>query len=156
MYQKSKKRKGYRSTEEYKLKWKEYQNTDEYKNKLKKYRNSSTYQVDRKNSDPLYKMTCMIRTNISNSIKNGGYSKSSKTFEILGCSFESFKVHIENQFKEGMSWKNYGEWEYDHITQLSKANSEKEIIELNHYTNFQPLWKRENRQKNTKKTAKKI
>ena len=58
--------------------------------------------------------------------------------------------YIENQFKEGMSFDNHGEWELDHKIPVSSANSEDEIIKLNHYTNFQPLWKLENRLKSDK------
>jgi len=39
-----------------------------------------------------------------------------------------------------MTWKNHGEWHFDHIKPISLAKTEQELIELNHYTNFQPLW----------------
>ena len=79
-----------------------------------------------------------------------GYKKTSKTAEILGCSFEEFKVHIENQFIDGMSWDNYPEWEYDHIYPISLAESEEHLLQLNHYTNFQPLWAEDNIRKGNK------
>ena len=34
--------------------------------------------------------------------------------EYLGCNIETFKKHLEQQFTEGMSWENYGEWHIDH------------------------------------------
>ena len=43
-----------------------------------------------------------------------------------------------------MSWENYGEWHLDHKTPISWAKTEEEIYELNHYTNFQPLWEFDN------------
>ena len=73
-----------------------------------------------------------------------GYTKKSKTFEILGIEWDGFKLYIENKFREGMSWDNYGEWEYDHIVAVSNGKTEQEVIKLNHYTNFQPLWWKEN------------
>jgi hypothetical protein len=79
-----------------------------------------------------------------------GYSKKSRTYEILGCSYEEFKTYIEVQFQYGMSWENYGSWEYDHIIPISSANTEDEIILLNHHTNFQPLWKLDNILKSNK------
>jgi hypothetical protein len=69
-----------------------------------------------------------------------GYTKSSKTYEILGCSYEEFKVYIESQFVEGMSWDNRSEWHLDHKIPVSYGMDEMEIIALNHYSNFQPLW----------------
>ena len=92
--------------------------------------------------DPIYKLQHNIRSNISNSFK--GYSKNSKTQEILGCEFSVFKKYIEDQFKENMSWENFGEWHLDHKTPISWAETEERVYELNHYTNFQPLWAKDN------------
>ncbi|MDN3721503.1 HNH endonuclease signature motif containing protein [Roseibium salinum] len=43
-----------------------------------------------------------------------------------------------------MTWAKYGQWEVDHIVPLSRARTLAEAIRLCHYTNLQPLWKREN------------
>jgi len=99
---------------------------------------------NRKHNDPLYKLTFSIRNSIYNSINRMGYSKKDKTKDILGCSFEYFMIYIEEQFLEGMSWDNHGEWHLDHKTPVSWANTEEEIYELNRYTNFQPLWSFDN------------
>ena len=57
-------------------------------------------------------------------------------------------MFIESQFKEGMTWENWGrgigKWNIDHKIPLASATSEKEIIKLMHYTNLQPLWAEEN------------
>lgn len=84
------------------------------------------------------------------SIKRGGYTKKTKTYEILNCSFEDFKIFIESKFEDWMNWYNYGNpkdgilelnksWDLDHIIPISYAKTEEEIILLNNYTNFQPL-----------------
>lgn len=73
-----------------------------------------------------------------------GYSKKSKTQEILGCSFEFFKEYIESMFVEGMTWYNHGEWHLDHKIPISWSETEEDLIKLNHYTNFQPLWSHDN------------
>jgi hypothetical protein len=101
-------------------------------------------------TDPLFKLRHNLKNLIRNSIKNNGFKKNTKTARILGCSIIEFKEHIKNQFFKGMSWNNYGEWEYDHIRPVSWAKSEFEIIELNHYSNFQPLWKKDNRSKSNR------
>jgi hypothetical protein len=49
-----------------------------------------------------------------------------------------------------MTWDNHGEWHYDHIYPVSLAENETHLIELNHYTNFQPLWAIDNIQKGCK------
>ena len=66
---------------------------------------------ERYKNDPVFKISMIVRYRISRAIRDGGYTKRSKTFEILGCSFIEFKVHIENQFVEGMSWDNHGDWQ---------------------------------------------
>jgi hypothetical protein len=109
-----------------------------------------TYRRNRRNLDPLYKLRNNIRGLIRISIKRQGYSKKSKTYEILGCSFDEFKSHIEKQFMPGMTWDNYGDWEYDHIKPISNSINEIETIQLNHYSNFQPLWWEENTKKGNK------
>jgi hypothetical protein len=43
-----------------------------------------------------------------------------------------------------MTWDNYGEWHLDHIKPISLGKTEEEVIQLYHYTNFQPLWAKDN------------
>ncbi len=107
----------------------------------------------RRQIDPLYKLTTSIRASIRHSLKNKGYTKKSRTYQILGCSFEDFKQHIEKQFEPWMNWANHGlyngefdyGWDYDHKIVISSAKTEEDIIRLNHYTNFQPLCTYKNR-----------
>ena len=104
----------------------------------------------RKLTEPLFKLTCNIRSLIYMSIKKQGYTKNSKTSKYLGCTFEEFKIHLEKQFIKGMNWENQGEWHLDHIYPVSLAKDEEELIRLNHYTNFQPLWAIDNIKKGNK------
>lgn len=121
------------------------------KKKIKEKRKN--WEKQKLDNDPFFKLSRNIRCLIRNSIKNRGYKKSSKTHKILGCSFEDFKNHIESKFENWMNWENYGKyngeknygWEYDHIIPISSAKTEKEIIQLNHYSNFQPLCTKYNR-----------
>jgi hypothetical protein len=81
------------------------------------------------------------------SIKLNGYTKKSKTYQILGCTFEEFKQHLENKFEPWMNWDNYGKyngefnfgWDIDHVIPQSSAKTEDELLQLNHYTNLKPL-----------------
>jgi len=105
------------------------------------------YLRKRRKTDPLFRLRHNISRLIRGSLSNNGYTKKSKTYEILGCSYDEFVKHIESQFVEGMSWKNQGEWELDHIIPVSSHTNKDELIKLNHYTNFQPLWGEDNRRK---------
>lgn len=83
-------------------------------------------------------------------IKNGGYSKNTKTCSILGAEFDVVKKHIESMFKDGMSWSNHGKWHIDHIIPVASAKNEEELLLLNHYTNLRPLWAIDNLRKGAK------
>jgi hypothetical protein len=63
--------------------------------------------------DCLYKIKENTRKSISKIIKRNGYSKKSRSHEILGCSFEFFKTHLESKFEPWMNWSNYGKYKKD-------------------------------------------
>lgn len=106
----------------------------------------SIYEKNRRATDSLFKLKKNTRKMVSRYMLNG---KCKRTQEIIGCTYEELKLHIEKQFIEGMTWDNYGAdgWHIDHIKPLAVANSEEEIISLNHYTNLQPLWALDNLKK---------
>jgi hypothetical protein len=85
------------------------------------------------------------------SFKSNFTKKSKKTSEILGCTFEDFKIYLESKFDENMNWENQGTyWHLDHIIPISSAQTEQEVYKLNHYTNFQPLYWLDNLKKSNK------
>jgi len=98
-------------------------------------------------TNPIIKCSKNIRDLIGRTFRDRGYNKNSKTAQILGCSFEEFKIHIESQFKEGMSWENRSEWHIDHIMPVSMAKTYDEVVRLNHYKNLRPMWAYENKSK---------
>lgn len=105
--------------------------------------------IARRRSDPYVRFVANIRTMLAHSMR--GYGKRSRSISIIGCTFDELKVHIEKQFTKGMRWELVGpEIEIDHIIPLSTANTEDEIIRLNHFTNLRPLWKLDNRKKRDK------
>jgi hypothetical protein len=95
-------------------------------------------------TEPLFKLKNTLRCRTNEAFRNMGFRKGTKTANLLGCSFEIIKNHLESQFKEKMTWKNHGEWHIDHIIPLASAKTEEEMIKLCHYTNLQPLWAEEN------------
>lgn len=92
---------------------------------------------DRLINDPVYKLKHNIRRNIKRSIVVKGYSKTSKTSDILKCDYSFLCSWL------GLSDFN-GDWHIDHIIPLSLAKTEKEVILLNHYSNLQLLSPKEN------------
>lgn len=137
-------------------------NKDKYSGKNASYYKANKEVINKKKEerhkvrmveDPLYKITYNIRRNISVSLKARNYTKSSKTHQLLGCTFEFFKSYIESKFESWMNWDNYGKyngqlnygWDLDHIVPLSTAKSEKEMVELLHFSNVQPLCSKVNR-----------
>lgn len=101
------------------------------------------YKKDRYANDLDFRIRCILRARIRNAIKKG---RAGSAVKDLGCSVQELKQHIESKFRTGMSWKNFGEWEIDHIIPLSSfdLSKRKEFLKAAHYTNLQPLWRKEN------------
>jgi hypothetical protein len=121
------------------------------KNKNKIYKRSTEYHKIRYNNDPLFKLRRLLRDRIYKVISNKKVT--SKTKELLGCSFEYVKQYLQNKFIFNMTWENHGEiWEIDHIKPVSlfDLTDEKQQKECFHYTNLQPLFKNDNRKKSNK------
>jgi len=105
------------------------------------------YRKERMKTDPLYRAKIDARNIIRKALSEKGYSKKSRTEEILGCSFIEFKIHIESLFLNNMSWENRNEWHIDHIIPLAFAKNEKELLLINHYINLRPIWIKDNQLK---------
>jgi hypothetical protein len=115
-----------------------------WQDKNKGYTNE--YNKKRKAIDPVFKLRMYLRTRLYQTLK--GLKKTS-ALNLLGCEIEDFKVYIANKFLKDMTWENYGEWELDHIKPLALFNlcDIEEQKKAFHFTNFQPLWKLDNRAK---------
>lgn len=112
----------------------------------------------RRKEDDFFKLKSGVSSTVRSSFKHackGEHRKESKTVDILGCSVDKFKLYIESQFLNWMTWDNYGNvcetleyncsWDLDHIIPASFAKNEEEIYLLNHWSNFQPLCSKVNR-----------
>lgn len=80
------------------------------------------------------------------------HKKRYNTKQLLKYSPEELKKHLENSFKQGMSWNNRSEWHIDHIKSIYQFVHEgiTEVNIINALTNLQPLWKSENLKKGSK------
>jgi hypothetical protein len=73
--------------------------------------------------------------------------KSASTLELLGCSLDQLRVHLESQFCHGMTWENHGPvWHIDHIRPCASFDLLDPVQQRAcfHYTNLQPLLALEN------------
>lgn len=86
---------------------------------------------------------------------SGKAKKSESSLNLLGCSIEDFRKHLEKQFKPGMSWENRGKgkgkWNVDHIRPCASFNmlDPEQQKQCFHFSNQQPLWDSENLKKSS-------
>jgi hypothetical protein len=123
-------------------------------------------------SDPVYRTLHNIRRRLNIWLerkKTGKEKKIGSIRNMVGCTKEEFRKHLEAKFYDHpnglkMSWSNYGfqklgnspKWVIDHIIPLNYFAKNKDIsswevqCEANHYTNLQPMWFTQNAQKSDK------
>ena len=115
---------------------------------------SRNYQNEQFKTNVQFKLRMLIRGRINSFLKKKNIEKIDSTFNNLGCTIEELKIHIENQFVEGMTWDNWKKdgWHIDHIRPLNSFDltDPTQFKEAIHYTNLQPLWWRDNIQKGDK------
>lgn len=99
-----------------------YNNKDAYKARAKKRQ----YRLLKE--DDVYKLSHNIRALIRGSFNYNNHRKNTKTSNILGCTADYFK-----EWLGGVPNRNT---HIDHIIPSSWAESEEEVIALNHYSNF--------------------
>jgi len=141
---------------------KRYENNKEQINKRKKeyvsknkekIKNQRTQYQRKNHSTVLGKLKHNIRQSIRRSLESKSYKKKLSSEIILGCTIQDFKKYLESKFEPWMNWDNKGlyngsfnfGWDIDHIICLDSADTEEEIIKLNHYKNLQPLCSKINR-----------
>jgi len=108
-------------------------------------KNNSKYTTERKKIDPIFKITINLRRRLKRYLSFNYITKRNTTSELIGCSPEILRRHIEKKFTEGMSWDKIGnQIHIDHIIPLSSAKTEEDLKKLSHYTNLQPLWAKDN------------
>jgi len=108
------------------------------------------WKINKKATDPLYKMKENLRRRTAKAFKTKSWRKSLGTETLLKGTYQEVFDHIESQFTEGMTWENQGEWHIDHIIPLDSAKTQEDIIKLFNYTNLQPLWAIDNIKKGSK------
>jgi hypothetical protein len=98
---------------------------------------------------PLFRIKKILRAR-ANAALMGRAKKSARTEQLVGCSPEEFKEHIEKQLLPGWTWENYGTaWEIDHIKPCASFNMADPAQQRAcfHFSNTQPLSFQDDRRK---------
>jgi len=113
------------------------------------------YSRDRRKNDLHYRILNNMRGRLYYALKSQDSRKALHTMDLVGCSVDELKLHIQKQFTSGMMWDNYGlgntKWSIDHIIpcayfDLTKPEEQKKCF---HYSNLCPLWNKDNSKKNS-------
>lgn len=127
------------------------------KAKAKKYRQDNRERFnkaarERKQNYPEIRIKANLRKRLSTLVRLRLGRKTTQTMKALGCDFDFFLKHLENRFTTGMTFENYGLWHVDHIIpcDVFDLTIKEEIEKCFHYTNLQPLWAKDNREKSNK------
>lgn len=108
------------------------------------------HKVSRRKKDYIFNMKERLLSRLSSALKSKNFKKQDSITKSIGCTPEFLCKYIESKFKPGMNWNNRNLWHLDHIAPLSSVKTEEELLKLNHYTNLQPLWAKDNLKKSNK------
>lgn len=103
---------------------------------------------ERKKYDVNYRLSCALRSRLNGIFKEKSHEH---TLVLLGCTLDFFRIWIEYNFDEDMTFENYGKyWHIDHVIPCSvfKLEDKDEQTKCFHWTNLQPLERIENLRKN--------
>jgi len=132
---------------DYHQKWRE-KNIDKHREYKRKY------EKHRKDTDPIYKLISNFRTAIYTVLKESNVDKYGHYFDILQYTPEELITHLELQFKDDMSWDNYGVWHVDHMLPITSFDiremGDEEFMKCWSLDNLQPMWGEENIRKSNK------
>jgi hypothetical protein len=132
---------------DYHQKWRE-KNIDKHREYKRKY------EKHRKDTDPLYKLISNFRTAVYQVLKESNVEKNGHYFDVLQYSPEELIVHLENQFKDEMTWENYGVWHVDHKLPITSFDiqeiGDEEFMRCWCLDNLQPMWGEDNIRKSNK------
>lgn len=101
----------------------------------------------KRSSCPVKRARKNLGTQLSNAVKTASMSKKLSILDVLDCTIQELRIHLESLFTDGMSWDNYGKgpgkWHIDHVTPLSMFNDPHDKRAWSKI-NLQPMWEGEN------------
>jgi hypothetical protein len=132
----------------------------QYRQTLKYREQRSLNRKRRREVDPKFRLHEAISARIRGNLRGGVNGKGKVPLNILltetlGYSLEQLVRHIEKQFKNGMTWSNYGTfWHLDHKIPVAafnfKSAEDIDFVKCWGLKNLQPLLKEANLSKKDK------
>ena len=94
----------------------------------------------KKMQNPLERLSASVHTSVSSCLKGKKVNKDSGCFRFLGYTIHHLRSHLQKQFRDGMTWDNYGtHWHLDHIKPRCEFDFNKKV-------EFKRCWSLENLQ----------
>tara|TARA_R110000744_G_scaffold20094_10_gene52758 strand:+ start:761 stop:1582 length:822 start_codon:yes stop_codon:yes gene_type:complete len=107
---------------------------------------------NRYNTDINFRLVAICRSRTLKALK--GFDKSAPTMELIGCTPDELRTHIESKFEPWMTWENQGVggWDVEHIKPMSKFDFRCPVQQRAccHWSNLQPMEHLENIKKGNK------
>lgn len=116
------------------------------------------WRKNKRANDPLFVIEKTLRDRLYHLVKSGKAKKQERAINLVGCTLEELKAHLESYWEPLMSWSNYGKpknkgdlaWEIDHVVccnfyDLLELGQQKECF---HWKNLRPIWGHLNARKN--------
>lgn len=99
-------------------------------------------------TDIRFRIEMTIRGRIRKALRIQKAIKAKRMLELLGCTLEEFRVHIQSLFTDGMSWEKVlaGDIHVDHLRPIRAFNllDPREQEKAFHFSNQGPKWKTHN------------
>lgn len=145
-YQKEWRKKNLKRCCAYSRKW-------QAKNPLRVRKTANIWKKRTYHKSPNFRLRTLLGTRLRDVLHKFGVEKKLHTMTLVGCTIPELWVHLEKQFKPGMTKENYGPiWHVDHIKPCAKFDFT-EVAQQRacfHWTNLQPLFARDNLSKGAK------
>lgn len=106
----------------------------------------------KRRTDPEFLIKKRTNCRIRKALRRVNAHKSTRTIDLIGCSYSFLKQHIESKFKDGMAWDKLNSFHIDHIRPLSSFDltDPEQLKAAFHWSNLQPLYPKENMYKRDK------
>lgn len=106
-------------SKEYRRNWmnNKYHNDEEHRKKCIENVVKRERELLKNNEE--FRLVKTLRSRLYKAISQIKAEKSNSTLNLTGCTIKELKNYLEEQFTEGMTWDNHGDWHIDHIKPIS-------------------------------------